>query len=96
MKHSLGTVTVAALGLASLPALAQAQEGPVWDVYGQLNFGVLSVDDGEDTNTTFIDNDNSNSRVGLTMTQALNDSLAKRIVDKPGQWFWVHRRWRPE
>ena len=61
MKHSLGTVTVAALGLASLPALAQAQEGPVWDVYGQLNFGVLSVDDGEDTNTTFIDNDNSNS-----------------------------------
>ena len=29
------------------------------------------------------------------MTQALNDSLARRIVDDPGQWFWVHRRWRP-
>lgn len=84
MKHSLGTVTVAALGLASLPALAQAQEGPVWDVYGQLNFGVLSVDDGEDTNTTFIDNDNSNSRVGLTMTQALQNGSELRLTFEAG------------
>jgi KDO2-lipid IV(A) lauroyltransferase len=30
----------------------------------------------------------------VTMTQALNDSLAKRINDDPAQWFWVHRRWR--
>jgi len=84
MKHSLGTVTVAAFGLASLPALAQAQEGPVWDVYGQLNFGVLSVDDGVDTNTTFIDNDNSNSRVGLTMTQALQNGSELRLTFEAG------------
>ena len=32
----------------------------------------------------------------MTMTQALNDSLAARIKADPGQWFWVHRRWRPE
>ena len=31
-----------------------------------------------------------------TMTQALNDSLSARIRQDPGQWFWVHRRWRPE
>jgi KDO2-lipid IV(A) lauroyltransferase len=31
-----------------------------------------------------------------TMTQALNDSLAARIKADPGQWFWVHRRWRVE
>lgn len=30
------------------------------------------------------------------MTQALNDSLAARIRTDPSQWFWVHRRWRPE
>jgi KDO2-lipid IV(A) lauroyltransferase len=30
----------------------------------------------------------------LEMTQALNDSLAARIKQDPGQWFWVHRRWR--
>lgn len=29
-----------------------------------------------------------------TMTQALNDSLSARIATDPGQWFWVHRRWR--
>jgi KDO2-lipid IV(A) lauroyltransferase len=31
----------------------------------------------------------------LTMTQALSDSLAARIMADPTQWFWVHRRWRP-
>ena len=30
-----------------------------------------------------------------TMTQALNDSLGARIIAHPEQWFWVHRRWRP-
>lgn len=31
-----------------------------------------------------------------TMTQLLNDSLSARIKATPGQWFWVHRRWRAE
>ncbi len=31
-----------------------------------------------------------------TMTQTLNDSLAARISANPGQWFWVHRRWRSD
>jgi len=30
------------------------------------------------------------------MTQALNDSLAARVHANPEQWFWVHRRWRPD
>lgn len=32
----------------------------------------------------------------LAMTQALTDSLAARVRRDPGQWFWVHRRWKPE
>ncbi|SFS69501.1 KDO2-lipid IV(A) lauroyltransferase [Sulfitobacter marinus] len=32
----------------------------------------------------------------ITMTQALNDSLAARVKAHPEQWFWVHTRWRPE
>lgn len=28
------------------------------------------------------------------MTQALNDSLAARVRAHPGQWFWIHRRWK--
>lgn len=29
-----------------------------------------------------------------TMTQALNDSLSAQVRAHPGQWFWVHRRWK--
>lgn len=28
------------------------------------------------------------------MTQALNDSLEALVRRYPGQWFWVHRRWK--
>ncbi|MBF9043187.1 lauroyl acyltransferase [Rhodobacterales bacterium HKCCE4037] len=31
-----------------------------------------------------------------TMTQALNDSLSAQVNAHPEQWFWVHRRWKPE
>ena len=32
----------------------------------------------------------------LVMMQAVNDNLAARIKETPEQWFWVHRRWRPD
>ncbi|WP_238475654.1 lysophospholipid acyltransferase family protein [Rhodophyticola sp. CCM32] len=32
----------------------------------------------------------------ITMTQALNDSLSAKVRDNPAQWFWLHRRWKPE
>jgi KDO2-lipid IV(A) lauroyltransferase len=35
----------------------------------------------------------------LAMTEALTRSLEARIEQDPGQWFWIHRRWkgrRPE
>lgn len=30
----------------------------------------------------------------LTMTKAINASLEARILANPGQWFWIHRRWK--
>ncbi len=30
----------------------------------------------------------------LAMTQALNDSLEALVRRHPGQWFWIHRRWK--
>ncbi|MCK4712240.1 MAG: lysophospholipid acyltransferase family protein [Marinosulfonomonas sp.] len=30
------------------------------------------------------------------MTQALNDSLEHLVRQHMGQWFWIHRRWKPE
>jgi KDO2-lipid IV(A) lauroyltransferase len=32
----------------------------------------------------------------ITMTQALNDSLETLVRDHMDQWFWIHRRWKPE
>lgn len=46
-----------------LPGVAVAQS--TFDVYGQLNFGLFSADDGIDSEAYFTDNDNSNSRVGF-------------------------------
>ncbi|MGX9354328.1 lysophospholipid acyltransferase family protein [Roseobacteraceae bacterium S113] len=31
----------------------------------------------------------------LDMTRALSERLEARIHAHPGQWFWVHRRWKP-
>lgn len=32
----------------------------------------------------------------LAMTQALNDSLEALVRQHMEQWFWIHRRWKPE
>ena len=29
-----------------------------------------------------------------TITQAINDNLARRVRKSPEQWFWIHRRWK--
>jgi KDO2-lipid IV(A) lauroyltransferase len=31
-----------------------------------------------------------------TMTQSLMDSLSAQVRERPEQWFWVHRRWKPD
>ncbi|AAV95572.1 lysophospholipid acyltransferase family protein [Ruegeria pomeroyi] len=31
----------------------------------------------------------------ITMTQFLNDDLEKMVRQHMGQWFWIHRRWKP-
>jgi Kdo2-lipid IVA lauroyltransferase/acyltransferase len=28
------------------------------------------------------------------MIQTLNDSLEAQVIARPGQWFWMHRRWK--
>ena len=30
----------------------------------------------------------------IEMTQALNDSLDRRVQKNPEQWLWIHRRWK--
>ncbi|MCV3274351.1 porin [Roseobacter sinensis] len=61
-----------------LPAIAQ-QAGPEVDFYGHLNLGIINVDRGDGSNTTLTDNDNSNSRVGVIYTQALQGGSEFRL-----------------
>ncbi|MEY8842491.1 lauroyl acyltransferase, partial [Cribrihabitans sp. XS_ASV171] len=30
-----------------------------------------------------------------TMTQYINDDLEDVVRQHMGQWFWIHRRWKP-
>lgn len=32
----------------------------------------------------------------VAMTQAINDNLEGWVRANMGQWFWIHRRWKPE
>lgn len=62
-------ITTATVLVLSAPTVSLAD--PTFDFYGQLNFGLFSVDDGTESETYVTDNDNSNTRVGATYSNTL-------------------------
>jgi KDO2-lipid IV(A) lauroyltransferase len=32
----------------------------------------------------------------MQMMQQITQRLEKRIEEDPKQWFWIHRRWKPD
>lgn len=64
-------ITSAAVLVLSVPTLSLAD--PTFDFYGQLNFGLFSVDDGTESETFVTDNDNSNTRVGAIYSNDLGN-----------------------
>ncbi len=71
----LAALTGAPLWAQDLPKIEKTFEnGGTLRFYGQINKGVLSYDDGQETESYgLIDNDNSNTRFGLTYTQDFGD-----------------------
>ncbi len=65
--------TTALAVTVALPAAAELKyennSGGYVELYGQFNPAIVSVDDGEETETRLLDNDLSNSRVGLRLLQ---------------------------
>ncbi|WP_299605292.1 porin [uncultured Tateyamaria sp.] len=61
--------TAAGLTALATPVLADLEynlgSGATLTFYGQLNPAIISVDDGRDSETNLLDNDLSNSRIGL-------------------------------
>jgi len=77
MKTTL-LITASLLALGAAPAFAETTvesggTGLNLKLSGQVNRGVLFADDGQDTNTFFVDNDNSSTRFRLTGDAAINE-----------------------
>lgn len=78
------------LGHKTLTSLAAAELSlryniPMIPVYGIRREGSLDIDIEFEAPIPLTD--------AVTMTQAANDSLAARVLENPGQWYWLHQRW---
>ena len=73
MKSKLSSVAAVLVATTAIPAAAEMKyennSGGYVLLYGQFNPAIISVDDGQDTDTRLLDNDLSNSRVGLRLMQ---------------------------
>ncbi|MBX3584892.1 MAG: hypothetical protein KF810_23695 [Rhizobiaceae bacterium] len=81
-RHALGlTAVMCVVSMTLHNALAEGLkpieytfgDGTVVRFSGQVNMGVLNYDDGEESYTNFVDNDNSSSRVRLQLFMTGND-----------------------
>ena len=50
-----------------------------FDFYGQINFGLFNVDDGTETESFFVDNDNSNTRIGFIYSEGLSNGATAKF-----------------
>ncbi len=72
-KVSISTIATCLTAASAIPAAAELRynnnSGGYVELYGQFNPVIVSVDDGDETETRLLDNDLSNSRVGLFLMQ---------------------------
>ncbi|WP_170382735.1 porin [Ruegeria atlantica] len=72
-KLKLSSIAAVLAATTAIPAAAELKyennSGGYVLLYGQLHPALISVDDGEETDTRVLDNDLSNSRVGLRLMQ---------------------------
>ncbi len=78
VNYKLTSITAILAATTALPAAAELKyennSGGYVKLYGQFNPAIVSVDDGEETETRLLDNDLSNSRVGLDVVQPYGSS----------------------
>src|SRR4051794_19494215 len=80
----IAVASLAVLVFSIIPGMALAGDGlppieytfdngAVFRFSGQINMGVLTFDDGQDTDTNFVDNDNSSTRARLQFFKTAGD-----------------------
>lgn len=85
-----GGVRLPFLGIDALTSLSAAQLALKYDLPMIPAYGTR-LDDGNSFRVEFeapIPHTDS-----ITMTRAFNDSLSKRILADPEQWYWLLKRW---
>ena len=90
--HTVGGTALDFVGHPAMTALSAAKLALKYDallvpVYARRNPDGLTFDVEFESPIPHSDPE--------TMTRALNDSISARIRATPGQWYWVHRRWKP-
>ncbi|WP_114966172.1 lysophospholipid acyltransferase family protein [Alkalilacustris brevis] len=89
-KYAEG-VRIPFLGMPALTSLAAAQLALKYDLPMVPAYGTRTGD-GSTFNVEF--EEAVPHTDSLTMTQAFNDSLSKRIRANPDQWYWLLGRWK--
>ncbi len=78
LKINISSLTAILAASTAVPAAAEMKyennSGGYVLLYGQLHPAIISVDDGEESDTRLLDNDLSNSRVGLRLMQPYGDN----------------------
>lgn len=75
-------ISIAVLCLAGVPAMAKDFKLPLGiegTFYGHFNLGYLSVDDGAERTNAFVDNNNSNSRLGFRLSRPFGEDLTLKF-----------------
>lgn len=91
ISKSAGLVTTALVAVSAFVIAAQAEglkpieyvfsDGTIVRVSGQINMGVLNFDDGTDSYTNFVDNDNSSSRARIQWLNTTGDWKYEAVLE---------------
>lgn len=92
-QHMDGAAKLTFMGQPAMTALSAAELALKYDALLLPIYGIRK-DDGLSFDV-FADTPVAHSEAEK-MTQELNDSLEKVVHKHMDQWFWIHRRWKPD
>lgn len=89
--RNLGGTELTFMGHSAMTSTAAAEWALKYDALLVPAYGIRQPDGiGFEI---YVDHPVAHTGDAAAMTQALNDSLERQVRARPGQWFWMHRRW---
>lgn len=91
-QHNSAGAPVDFLGQPAMTALSAAEWALRFDALLVPTYAIRQPDGLRFS--VFMDNPVPNGEDTVAVTARLNRSLARQVEEHPGQWFWIHRRWK--